>query len=481
MEPWFLGAREIAALIRTRKISAVEALDAYLGRIDCYNPAVNAVVVTDAEGARSAARRADADLASGAPVGPLHGVPVTVKESFDVAGFPSTFGRPERRSHAAERDASVVERLKAAGAIVFGKTNVPRDLADWQSFNAVYGDTVNPWDAARTPGGSSGGAAAALAAGLTGLEYGSDIGGSIRIPAHCCGVYGHKPTYGIVPMRGHAYTPDDADSDILVAGPLARTAGDLALALDLTAGAETGSAWRLDLPAEPRPAPRGWRIAVIADDPSYSVDRDTRNVLRDVSRFLVSEGAEVIETPQLPMPSAELWELYLTLLRGATSGRMSDDEARKTAAEAARADPDNASYGPVMLRGLSQSHHRWLGANDRRARLRNRWRAFFASIDVLVTPIMATSAFPHIRGVAKADQRLDVDGTSRPIADTYFWLGLASTTGLPATMAPAGTDRNGLPIGVQIVGPEFGDRRCVALAAALERGFRAFRPPPGFP
>ncbi len=481
MDPWYLGACEIAALLRDRKVSAAEMLETYLGRVEGYNPAINAIVLTDTDGARAAARKADADLAAGRVIGPLHGVPITVKESFDLAGRPSTFGRAERNTHAAARDALVVERLKTAGAVVFGKTNVPRDLADWQSFNSIYGDTVNPWDAARTPGGSSGGAAAALAAGLTGLEYGSDIGGSIRIPAHCCGVYGHKPTFGIVPLRGHAYTPDDAESDILVAGPLARTAGDLALALDLTAGSEPGSGWRLELPPETRPAPRGWRIAVIADDPLYPVDRDTRNVLRDVARFLGDEGAEIVESPPLPLPSEEMWELYLTLLRGATSGRMTDDEARKTARDAASADPDDRTYGPVMLRGLSQSHHSWLKANDRRAWLRNRWRDFFSSIDLLITPIMASAAFPHIRGVPKADQRLDVDGTTRPIADTYFWLGLASTTGLPATMAPAGEDRNGLPIGVQIVGPEFGDRRCLALAAALERGFRAFRPPPGFP
>lgn len=481
MDPWYLGAREIATLIRDRKVSAAEMLESYLGRVERYNPTVNAIVLTDPEGARAAARKADADLAAGRATGPLHGVPVTIKESFDLASRPSTFGRPERKDHAAPTDALVVERLKAAGAVFFGKTNVPRDLADWQSFNAVYGDTVNPWNAARTPGGSSGGAAAALAAGLTGLEYGSDIGGSIRIPAHCCGVYGHKPTYGIVPMRGHAFAPDDAVADILVAGPLARTAGDLALALDLTVGAEPGSAWRLDLPPEPRPAPRGWRIGMIADDPLYPVDRDTQNALRDVARHLAAEGAEIVEDPPLPLPSGGMWELYLTLLRGATSGRMTDDEARKTADDATAADPKDMSYGPVMLRGLSQSHHRWLNANDRRAWLRNRWREFFSSFDLLITPIMATSAFPQIRNIAKADQRLDVDGTARPIADTYFWLGLASATGLPATMAPAGQDRNGLPIGVQIIGPEFGDRRCLALAAALERGFRAFRPPPGFP
>ncbi|CAN0555492.1 unnamed protein product, partial [Laminaria digitata] len=252
MDPWFMGAAELAAEIRGKRISSTELLDGYLDRIGRHNPALNAIIILDEDAARQAAKVADDTLAAGAEVGPLHGVPMTIKESFDLAGHPSTFGRPERHDHKAARDALTVERLKAAGAIVMGKSNVPRDLAEWQSFNEIYGVTVNPFDKSRTPGGSSGGASAALAAGLTGLEMGSDIGGSIRVPAHCCGIYGHKPTYGIVPLRGHAMGPDEADQDIMVAGPLARRALDLRLSIDITAGAdpEAAGAWRLDLPDE---------------------------------------------------------------------------------------------------------------------------------------------------------------------------------------------------------------------------------------
>lgn len=477
-----MGAVELAAAIREGRISAAEALDAVLLRVERHNPALNAIVAIDAEAARRAARAADAALATGNSVGPLHGVPMTVKESFDLAGHPSTFGRPERRNHSAARDALAVERLKAAGAIVFGKTNVPKDLADWQSFNEIYGATVNPWDAARTPGGSSGGAAAALAAGIAGLEFGSDIGGSIRIPAHCCGVYGHKPTYGIVPMRGHWMSPGDAESDILVGGPLARRAADLALALDLTAGAdpEAEGAWRLDLPDEPRPSLRDYRIAVLTGDEVYPVDSDTQGALNDVADFLEAEGATVLRDPALPMRSSDLWRLYLGLLRGATSGRLSDTEAAALADQAEAMDPADIGYGAVMLRGLTQRHRHWLRANDARARLIAGWRAFFGGVDALITPMMATAAFPHIRGVAKADQRLDVDGGLRPISDTYYWIGLPSATGLPATLAPAGMSRGGLPIGMQIVGPQFHDRRCIALAGLLERGYRGFVPPPGY-
>lgn len=482
-----MGAVELAAAIAAGRISAVEALDACLARTEAHNLALNAVIVMDAETARADAAAADAARAAGGPVGPLHGVPMTVKESFDLAGHASTFGRPERQDHRAPRDALAVERLKAAGAVVFGKTNVPKDLADWQSFNEIYGATVNPWDTSRTPGGSSGGAAAALAAGLCALEFGSDIGGSIRIPAHCCGIYGHKPTYGIVPMRGHGFSPDVADIDIIVGGPLARRAEDLAVALEITAGAdpEAGSAWRLELPDEPRNELRAYRIAVITDDASYPVDADTRGAMNAAADFLEAEGAQVLRDPPLPLPSRELWLLYLGLLRGATSGRLSDAEAAAIAVQAAETDPGDVEYGATMLRGLSQSHHRWLQANDARAALRNSWRAFFdrenGGVDAVITPMMATAAYPHISGdIAKADQRLAVDNHKRPIADTYYWIGLASTTGLPATVTPAGASRDGLPIGLQIIGPEFHDRRCLTLARLLEQGFRGFVPPPGY-
>lgn len=460
----------------------MEALDAFLARIEAHNPTLNAVVVTDPEAARAAAGAADTARADGRSLGPLHGVPITVKESFDLAGHSSTFGHPDRADHKAPRDALAVERLKTAGAVVIGKTNVPKDLADWQSYNEIYGDTVNPWDTGHTPGGSSGGAAAALAAGLCALEFGSDIGGSIRIPAHCCGVYGHKPSFGIVPLRGHGFSPDDADIDIFVGGPLARRAEDLTLALDLTAGPdpEAGSAWRLDLPDEPCRALRDFRVAVVTDDAQYPVDADTRATLNAVADFLEAEGATVLRDPELPLPAEDFWRLFLDLLRGATSGRLSDAAAADFAARAAATDPEESGYASVMLRGLSQSHHGWLKANDARAHLRHRWRDFFGRVDAVITPMMATAAFPHIRGLAKADQRLDVDGAQRPIADTYYWIGLPSTTGLPATVVPAGLGRDGLPIGVQIIAPEFHDRRCLALAGLLEQGFYRFVPPPGY-
>lgn len=483
MQPHFMGATELAALIANGRLSAVEALQMFLERVERHNPALNAIVVLDADAAMERAHKADVARAVGRSWGPLHGVPMTVKDSFDLESHPSTFGRIERHNHRAARDALVVERLKAAGAIVFGKTNVPKDLADWQSFNEVYGTTVNPWDHARTPGGSSGGAAAALAAGLTGLELGSDIGGSIRIPAHFCGVYGHKPTYGIVPMRGHAMTPDAAPSDILVAGPLARRAGDLALALDLIAGADpaTDCGWRLALPEEPRRRLPEFRIGVIDSDDAYPVDADTRAALAATAASLAREGATVVHAPALPLPSSELWRLYVMLLRGATSSRLSDEQAEAMRRRAAETDSNDRRYGAVMARGLSQNHRDWLEENDVRAKLRRLWREFFADVDALIAPMAPTAAFLHVHDVPKEDQVLVVDGRSRPASDTYFWIGLAATAYLPATVVPAGVSADGLPIGIQIIGPEYHDRRCLALAQLLEQAHRGFAPPPGYP
>jgi len=484
MERHYQGAVELAAGIAAGRYSAQELLEMFLDRIGRFNPTLNAIVVFDTDAARERAKAADAARRAGTSWGPLHGVPITVKESFDLAGFPSTFGRGERRNHRAARDALAVERLKAAGAVVMGKTNVPKDLSDWQAFNVIYGATVNPWDHARTPGGSSGGASAALAAGLAALELGSDIGGSIRMPAHYCGIYGHKPSYGIVPMRGHAPADDMAAIDILVAGPLARRAADLEVALEVIAGAdpEEEGGWRLDLPAEPRRRFRDFRIAVVTDDATFRVDADTRAALGAIADLLEREGARVVRDPKLPMPSHDMWLLYLTLLRSAMSSALSDADVAHHARLAAAAGAEAMDYASVIARAYTLSHRDWLKANDARQLLRRLWRAFFAEHDLVLAPMSATTAFPHVRGIAKEDQTMMVDGARRLASDTYFWIGIpALVPQLPATTVPAGIARDGLPIGIQIIGPEYRDRRCLALARLLETAHRGFVPPPLYP
>src|ERR1700730_6848241 len=249
----FQSARELASQIRRKKIGCAELLELYLARVAKYNPALNAIIATDLEGARKRARAADRALARKQPWGPLHGLPMTIKESYDVVGMPTTRGVPELKDNFPSHNALAVDRLLAAGVVLFGKTNVPIHLADYQSYNAIYGTTNNPWDLSRAPGGSSGGSAAALAAGLTGLEAGSDIGSSIRNPAHYCGVFGLKPTLGVASPKGQALPGTHADADISVIGPLARGAADLDLALDVMAGPDKidGVAWKLDLPLCP--------------------------------------------------------------------------------------------------------------------------------------------------------------------------------------------------------------------------------------
>ena len=246
----FRSATALAAEIKRKTISASELLELFLKRVEAYNPALNAIVAMNLSEARERARAADEALARGEDWGPLHGVPMTIKESFDVVGMPTTWGVPELKNNYPTRNAIAVDRFLAAGAILFGKTNVPLYLADWQTFNAIYGTTNNPWDLSRSPGGSSGGSAAALAAGLTALEAGSDIGASIRNPAHYCGVFGHKPTWGICPPRGQALPGIVAPTDISVIGPMARSADDLELGLSIMAGPDDidAAGWRLELP-----------------------------------------------------------------------------------------------------------------------------------------------------------------------------------------------------------------------------------------
>jgi amidase len=477
-----LGAAELARRIARGEIGARALLEHMLERIARFNGELNAVVLLRTDEARRRADEADAALRAGTSWGPLHGVPVSIKECFDWAGTPSTFGRPSRMAHRAADDAVTVARLKQAGAIVLGKTNVPLDLADWQTFNAVYGATRNPWDHARSPGGSSGGSAVALAAGFTALELGSDHSGSIRMPTHFCGVYGHKPSYGLVPVRGHAYDPHSPPDDINVVGPLARSAEDLELALRVMAGPEAtdARAWRLALPEAGRASLRDFRVAVLTGDADFPVDADTRRTALEIAAVLRDAGASVTIDPALPVPSRQSYELHIALARAASAFRRDPADIAALMPEAAALDPADHAYEALMLRGLTQSHREWLERNAERQRVRDAWELFFTDCDALIAPVSPTPAFPLMHDVPKPQQQLLVDGVMRPNADTYFWIGLASVAYLPATTIPAGRSGAGLPIGLQIIGPEFSDLRCIALARLLESAHRGFTPPPAY-
>lgn len=478
----FRTATQLAAAVRSKKIGCVELLDLYLKRIEAHNPRLNAVIAMDVDGARKRAKAADKVLAKGDVWGPLHGVPMTIKESYDVAGLPTTWGDPALRDNVALKDALSVMRLKAAGVTLFGKTNVPLMLADYQSYNAIYGTTNNPWDLGRSPGGSSGGSAAALAAGLTGLEAGSDIGSSIRNPAHYCGVYGHKPTWGIVSPRGHALPGRVAQGDISVIGPLARGAQDLEVAFGAMAGPDEvdGEGWRLKLPRPAHKKLRDFRVAVMLDDPNSAVDDEVQSQIVKLAEFLGRKKAKVSDTARPDIDTAELHRLYIQLLRSATSGRLSDADFAFQQAEANRRPVDPEGYYARMVKANTLSHRDWLATNERRHKLRLKWAEFFRDYDVLLCPAAASAAFPHDHVGERHERTIEVNGQRVPTTDQLFWAGLNAVCYLPGTVAPIGLTPRGLPVGVQIISRQYGDRTGLRFARLLEREYHAFEAPPGY-
>ena len=477
-DPAFASARQLASLIRRRRIGCVELLEHFLDRVRRFDGALNAIVVLDEDRARGRARALDRKRV---PVGPLHGVPITVKESFDVAGLATTWGHEHRRDHVAEADALPVQRLAAAGAVVFGKTNVPVALADWQSYNPLYGTTSNPWDHGRTPGGSSGGSAAALAAGLTGLELGSDIGGSIRVPAHYCGVYGLKPSWGLLPSRGQSITGNVAPSDVSVIGPLARSADDLVLALDLLARPDPEeTALRVVLPPAGAERLAGLRVAVWDSEPGQHTDPDTIAALRALATWLRRQGARVSLTARPGFDPIEAFHTYLRLLQAVMSARADASFLEEAREAAARLAPDDMSADAVLTRAVAPSYSEWLGINETRHRLRRVWAAFFRDWDVLLCPVISTPAMPHMQEGRPWERRVPVGEGEITYNEMLFWPGIVGGFYLPAAVAPLGETSAGLPLGVQIVGPPHGDRRTIQVARLLERGWRGFEAPPGY-
>ncbi|MSP82974.1 MAG: amidase [Alphaproteobacteria bacterium] len=478
----FKTARQLAALIRRRKVGSRELLEHYLSRVERFNPRLNTIVAFDLDRARAAADAADTAVQRGERTGPLHGVPMTIKESFDMEGLPTTWGVEAFRDHKAAGDSLAMKRFRAAGAIPFGKTNVPVLLADWQSYNPIHGTCNNPWDVTRTPGGSSGGSAVALAAGLTGIEAGSDIGASIRNPAHYCGVYGHKPTYGICSPKGQTLGGRVSGADISVVGPMARGADDLAIGLGVMGGADEidGSGWTLTLPPEKRKSLADFRVAVMLTDPVSEVDREVTDRLQSLADFLAHRGATVDDRARPALDSAEVQRVYVMLLRGATSGRQTDAVFAANLEAARGLRPGDESYYARMTRANTMFHREWIGLNERRHQMRLAWAEFFKDWDVLLCPAAASAAFPHDQAGERYQRTVAVNGRQVPTTDQLFWAGYTCLTYLPSTVAPNGLTPGGLPVGVQIVGPQYGDLRCIAFARLLEREWAAFQRPPGY-
>ena len=439
-------ATDLVAALARREVSALELCDAAIARIEQRDAAINAVVVRDFERARDQARAADAALAAGERR-PLLGVPMTVKESFNVAGLPTTWGFERARDLRPTEDAVAVARLKAAGAVILGKTNVPVALGDWQSVNPIYGRSSHPLDAKRTPGGSSGGAAAALASGMVALELGSDIGGSIRVPAHFCGVFGHKPSHDLLPARGHDFPgfPSGAPSPVAVIGPLARSARDLDLALSVLAGPDVdqASSYRLELPSPRFERIGAARVLVLTAHPAARTAGEISAAVQTAADDMARAGARVQDGAALLPDLASLHRVYQAALQTLMT------------------------RGMPLLTAPVISAHEWLGLLDVRARYQAQCRELFAAWDLVLMPAFGTVAFEHVDEPEWGKRVLPIDGHDTPYGDQIAWAGLASFVGLPATVAPVATTREGLPIGVQIVGPYLADRSTIAAAGWL--------------
>jgi amidase len=480
--PAFMTALDLAHMLREKRVSSVELTRYFIDRIERYDTTLNAVVVRDFDRALTAAARADEALARGEQLGPLHGVPMTIKESYDIAGLPTTLGVPEFKDNIAATDSAVVERFKAAGAHFMGKTNVPLRLADWQSYNEIYGTTNNPWNIEKTPGGSSGGAAAALAAGLTGLETGSDFGGSIRYPAHYCGVYGHKPTYGIVPSRGHGLPGPIADVDLLVFGPMARSAEDLAVALGIVAGADRlrSPGWRLELPEPRARSLSDLRIALWPTDEVAPVDTKISDRVQEIGELLARAGATVSDSARPDISSRESNNTFLNLIASATLAAVPDEAYAQSQSLATQFAADDRSLAAVAARASVLHHRSWAQHHEARTEYRLRWKRFFEDWDIVICPVTVTTAFDHDHR-PREERTLTVNGAQVSYLDqNLFWAGLPTVAYLPSTVFPTGTADDGLPIGLQAIGAEFADRTTIEAARLIAREIGGFRPPPGY-
>jgi len=463
--------------LRAREVSSVELVEMHLARIEALDGPLNAIPVRTPERALEAARRADAAIAKGEST-PMLGLPMTLKESTQVAGLAQSAGLLPLKDYRPEADGPIATSVFEAGACLLGKTNIPVGLSDWQSNSPVYGRTNNPWNPERTPGGSTGGGAAALATGMTPLEIGSDIGGSIRVPAAFCGVYGHRPSMSALPRAGAFPLADlpNPGAVLAVQGPLARSAADLELLFDVVAGParDDGLAWHLELPPSRQNQLADFRVAVMPPLPWVQPAREMQARLDELAAFLSRQGAKVAPV----MPALDLDQYfrdYLCLLMVETSAGMTREDREAAAASL-------SSSGTVLdaqAEGFTLDAAGHLALLRRRARAREAWRAFFDDWDVLISPMALDAAFPHQEGV-QAQRVLPVDGEEVPYMMEIVYSMWAIFAGLPATAFPAGLDSAGLPLGLQAIGPNLEDRTTLRFAQILEREWQGFQPPPAY-
>jgi amidase len=460
-------------------LSSKDATQAHLDRIDRLNGTINALVVVDREGALKAARAADQALAkkNGKP-GPLHGVPITIKEAFDVAGLHTTSSFAPLKDNIAKQDASLVARLRAAGAVILGKTNVPELCMDFQTDSPLFGVTKNPWDVERGPGGSTGGGAAAVAARLSPLELGSDIGGSVRNPAHYNGIFSLKPSEWRVPIRGHV--PDLPGNTRTVRwmgvfGPLARSVDDLELALRIIAGPDGNEAEAAPVPLGPTPSLKAGdlRIAVIDSNPLVKVSADTANVVQATTKLLGRAGAKVKRAEPAGLDWQRAWDDWSDLLQYEVLALLRLDQREPMFAGAQSSDPSPRSRARAARLDMAE----FFAVLDRRDGVIRQCESFLDDYDAWLMPVMPDAAFAH----QKTRDPLRIDGVDHP----YFFAGtsynyLANLTGQPSIVLPCGFSKQGLPIGLQLIGKRWGEAKLLGVAKAIEKLLPPCPIPPNF-
>ncbi len=480
-DPLLLPATQQAALLRENKLSAAELLDLTLARIEAVNPVLNAVVHCDADGARRAAAEADARLRSGA-ARPLEGLPVTIKDALDVAGMVSTAGHPGLKGRIPTEDAVAVRRLREAGAIIIGKTNVPVFSGDFQAFNPIHGVTNNPWDAAFSAGGSSGGAAAAVATGMTSFEIGTDQGSSVRWPAATNGIVGLKTSWGLVSSWGMVPPPPEKRTErnveLAVVGPMARHAEDLDLLLPILAGPRNAAVAAPGLKPPRRTEPKGLRVAVWLDEPFAPVERTVAEGVRRAAALLAGEGALIDEAARPSFRFEEAYEVFALLNHWIVGYGLPAKIRDKIAAAAGSFAPGDLSHRALQARGMRMTPSLYQEVDQRRKRIIRQWASFFERFDVVLMPCAPVAALAHDHEPNIMARRLDIDGTAVPYLNFLQWAAPAAVGNLPAAAAPAGFTPSGMPRGVQVVAPFLEDRTAIAVAAMLQRLDGGFRAPP---
>lgn len=473
----FSSATHAGEAIQKKQISSVELTRRVFERIDRYNPKLNAFAYQLREQALAQAMSADKVQSQGRSLGVFHGVPVHVKEAFAVAGQPDTWGLPPLRDSKAPKNSEVVNRLMGAGAVLIGATNVPVNLSDWQSYNSIYGTTNNPWDLGRTPGGSSGGSAAALAAGLGYLSVGSDIGGSIRVPAHFCGIYGHKPTLDLVSQQGHipggGSLPEGFSTNLAVAGPLARSSNDLLAALRVLGGRTDwdAKAWKWEMPPPRARNLKDFRVGYILDDPIAAPTAEVKTLLENAVEHIRVAGATLKPGWPAGFHPEELLKNYLFLLEAFLfSVAPSEEQARqrKASATSGAPSPGAASFSD------------WQQQNFRRLAFRAQWQAYFDQVDVFLSPVAFCPAFPHDHSDPPEQRMIATPAGPRHYDELLNWIAPSTLTGCPATVAPIGRTQAGLPVGIQIMGPFWEDATTIGFAELLAEEIGGFSAPPAF-